>query len=94
MPSVTLVGVVNADVGLHLGLPLRRAHVPVSDAGGGSAPDAASGPAASSSRPTRPDHYAIDASRYDFEGFVAAELSRAGTPATRRTPPRAPDVSI
>jgi len=84
MPAVTLVGVVNADVALHLpdfrtGERTFQLLTQVA------------GRAGRGERPGRviiqtytPDHYAIEAAaRYDYEGFAAAELEsrrRAGYP--------------
>jgi primosomal protein N' (replication factor Y) len=84
LPSVTLVGVVNADVGLHLpdfrtGERTFQLLTQVA------------GRAGRGERPGRviiqtytPDHYAIEAAaRYDYDAFVTAELEsrrRAGYP--------------
>jgi primosomal protein N' len=84
MPSVTLVGVVNADVALHLPdfrTGERTFQILTQVAGR----------AGRGERPGRviiqtytPDHYAIEAAaRHDYEGFAAAELEsrrRAGYP--------------
>jgi primosomal protein N' (replication factor Y) len=75
LPSVTLVGVVNADVGLHI--PDVRAGERTFQI-----LTQVAGRAGRGERPGRviiqtytPDHYAIEAAaRYDYEGFVAAEL--------------------
>jgi primosomal protein N' (replication factor Y) len=75
MPAVTLVGVVNADVALHL--PDFRSGERTFQI-----LTQVAGRAGRGERHGRviiqtytPDHYAIDAaSRYDFDGFVAAEL--------------------
>jgi primosomal protein N' (replication factor Y) len=84
MPAVTLVGVVNADVGLHL--PDFRSGERTFQL-----LTQVAGRAGRGERPGRviiqtytPDHYAIDAAaRYDYDGFAAAELDarrRAGYP--------------
>jgi len=75
LPSVTVVGVVNADIGLHL--PDFRAGERTFQL-----LTQVAGRAGRGERPGRviiqtyqPDHYAVDAaSRYDYEGFAAAEL--------------------
>jgi len=84
MPSVTLVGVVNADVALHLpdfrtGERTFQLLTQVAGrAGRGERPGCVI------IQTYTPDHYAIDAaSRHDYEGFAAAELEsrrRAGYP--------------
>jgi len=84
LPAVTLVGVVNADVGLHL--PDMRAGertfqllMQVAGRAGRGERDGHV-----VIQTYHPGHYAIDAaSRYDYEGFAAAELDsrrRAGYP--------------
>ncbi|MBI5284454.1 MAG: primosomal protein N' [Chloroflexi bacterium] len=84
MPSVTLVGVVNADVGLHL--PDFRSGERTFQL-----LTQVAGRAGRGERPGRviiqtytPDHYAIElAARHDYEGFAAAELEgrrQAGYP--------------
>ena len=75
LPAVTVVGIVNADVGLH---------VPDVRAGERTFQllTQVAGRAGRGERPGRviiqtytPDHYAIEAAaRYDYEGFAAAEL--------------------
>ncbi len=75
MPSVTLVGVVNADMGLHL--PDFRSGERTFQL-----LTQVAGRAGRGERPGRviiqtytPDHYAIEAAaRYDFDGFVGEEL--------------------
>jgi primosomal protein N' (replication factor Y) len=75
LPAVTLVGVVNADVGLHL--PDYRSGERTFQL-----LTQVAGRAGRGERPGRviiqtytPDHYAIEAAaRYDYEGFVGAEL--------------------
>ncbi len=75
MPAVTVVGIVSADIGLHL--PDVRAGERVFQL-----LTQVAGRAGRGERPGRvviqtytPDHYAIEAaSRYDYEGFVAQEL--------------------
>ncbi len=84
LPAVTVVGVISADIGLHLPdfRAGERAFQLITQV---------AGRAGRGERPGRviiqtytPGHYAIDAaSRYDYEGFVAAELEerrRAGYP--------------
>jgi primosomal protein N' (replication factor Y) len=84
MPAVTLVGVVNADTGLHL--PDFRSGERTFQL-----LTQVAGRAGRGERPGRviiqtytPDHYAIDAAaRYDYDGFAGAELEsrqRAGYP--------------
>ncbi len=84
MPAVTLVGVVNADVGLHL--PDFRSGERTFQL-----LTQVAGRAGRGERPGQviiqtytPDHYAVEAAaRYDYEGFAAAELDarqRTGYP--------------
>ncbi len=75
LPSVTVVGVVNADVGLHL--PDFRAGERTFQLLTQVAGRAGRGERAGAViiQTYQPDHYAIDAaSRYDYEGFAAIEL--------------------
>ena len=84
MPSVTLVGVVNADVGLHLPdfRSGERTFQLLTQVAGRAGRGERSGRVIIQTY--TPDHYAIDAAaRYDYEGFAAAELDarrRAGYP--------------
>ena len=76
MPAVTVVGVVNADVGLHL--PDFRAGERTFQLLTQVAGRAGRGERAGRViiQTYQPDHYAIDAaSRYDYEGFAATELA-------------------
>jgi primosomal protein N' (replication factor Y) len=75
MPSVTVVGVVNADIGLHL--PDFRAGERTFQLLSQVAGRAGRGEREGSVvvQTYQPDHYAIDAAaRYDYEGFVTTEL--------------------
>jgi primosomal protein N' (replication factor Y) len=84
LPSVTVVGVVNADIGLHL--PDFRAGERTFQLLTQVAGRAGRGERAGRViiQTYQPDHYAVDAaSRYDYEGFAAAELEsrrKAGYP--------------
>ena len=86
LPAVTVVGVVSADIGLHL--PDFRAGERVFQL-----VTQVAGRAGRGERPGRviiqtytPDHYAIDAAaRYDYDGFAGAELENGGGSAIRRS---------
>jgi primosomal protein N' (replication factor Y) len=85
MPAVTVVGVVNADIGLHL--PDFRAGERTFQLLTQVAGRAGRGerPGAVVIQTYQPEHYAIDtASRYDYDGFAAVELEARRT---NRYPP-------
>ena len=75
-PRVTLVGVVDADVGLgHPGLPLGGAHVPAADAGRRAAPGAARPAGEVILQTHMPDHYAlVHACAQDYAAFFEREM--------------------
>jgi primosomal protein N' (replication factor Y) (superfamily II helicase) len=86
-PGVTLVGVINADVGINLpGLPRERAHLPAAQPGGGAR---GAGPRGGEVliQTSLPDHYAIRAAlAHDYESLRGARAARSAlAPPTRRT---------
>ncbi len=75
LPDVTVVGVMNADIGLHLPdfRAGERAFQLLTQVAGRAGRGERAGRVILQTY--QPDHYAVDAAaRYDYEGFVAAEL--------------------
>jgi primosomal protein N' (replication factor Y) len=88
-PNVTLVGVVDADTGLHLPdfRAAERTFQLIAQVAGRAGRGPKGGRVVVQTR--NPDHYAlVTASRHDAEGFLAAELAQ------RRDPPYPPAASL